>query len=226
MASSKSPSCSSRASWMYTDPYAYQYSEISSEDDMLTVSQGGRMVTAGSDLCELEGSTPTDITSRYELAADPLPQAVREEYETLSEPSSPCGLSRNRLSNARRSVRYSDRRKLVARDVHTTPAPNSSRTYCPQPPSSGLIPVIEDVSIPAPHYTPGAAPCLQHPQASPPRYADGLIPVDENASTPKEPSSDFDAILRNIGPIPKKGKGNTSRERSSRYYDRYSSNFG
>jgi hypothetical protein len=50
--------------------------------------------------------------------------------------------------------------------------------------------------------------------------------VDENATTPKEPSSDFDAILRNIGAIDKKGKGNKGRERSSRYYDRYSSNFG
>ncbi|KAI0118225.1 hypothetical protein GGR51DRAFT_554717 [Nemania sp. FL0031] len=226
MVSSQSPSCSSRASWMYADPYAYQYSEIDSEDDIPTVSSGWQMVAAGSSLCELEGSTPTSMTSRYELAADPLMQTIREDYKTGSEPNSPCGLSRNRLSNARRSVRNSDRSKRGTRDIHTTPSPYSSRTYSPQPPSSGLIPVIEDNTLPVQHYAPPTASHRHYAQASPPRYADGLIPVDDKASTPKEPSSDFDAILRNIGPITKKGKGYASRERSSRYYDRYSSNFG
>ncbi|KAJ8120869.1 hypothetical protein O1611_g10253 [Lasiodiplodia mahajangana] len=222
MASSTSPLGSSRASWMYADPYTYQYSEIDPEDDMPAVSPNQQAIAAVSGPCELEGSTPTDTTPRYELAANPLLQAIREDHKTKSEPSSPCGLSRNRLSDARRSVRHSDRRKQGTRDVHTMPSPYySSGIYPPQQPP--IIPVAED----APTLdVPAAPPQRQYPQPSPPLYPDGLIPVDENASTPKEPSSDFDAILRNIGPIPKKGKGNTSRERSSRYYDRYSSNFG
>ncbi|KAH8161060.1 hypothetical protein CIB48_g7180 [Xylaria polymorpha] len=47
-----------------------------------------------------------------------------------------------------------------------------------------------------------------------------VIPINKNATTPKNPSSDFDTILRNIGPIPYQEKGKIGRERSSRYYDR------
>ncbi|KAI0870209.1 hypothetical protein GGS24DRAFT_504991 [Hypoxylon argillaceum] len=215
---------SSRASWMYADPYAYQYSDLDPEDDVPALPQGREMDAAGSNLCELEGSTPTH-SPRYELAADPVLGAVRENHHTISEPNSPCGLSRNRLSNARRSVRYSVRRKH-AMPAETTPAPYSSSVCPPQPPSSGLIPVVEGIPMPTQHYVPDTTLPQKYVQPCLSRYTDGLIPVDENATTPKEPSSDFDAILRNIGPIPKKGKENTRRERSSRYYDRYSSNFG
>lgn len=56
---------------MYTDPYVYQYWDISFEDDTPIVSAGQQRIAAGSNLYELEGSTPTDITTRYELAATP-----------------------------------------------------------------------------------------------------------------------------------------------------------
>ncbi|KAI0487645.1 hypothetical protein F4859DRAFT_510215 [Xylaria cf. heliscus] len=211
---------SSRASWMYTDPYAYQYSAIDTEDD------GSERDAAGSDLSELEGSTPTD-TTRYELAASPLIKAARDSQRTPSEPS---GLNRSRLTKSRSSVRYSDRRG------HASAAPRTPKS--PRHVYSDLIPVEESTHAPAQgqtqHYVPdtttttATASSSHHQRArpSPPTYEAGLIPLDENATTPKEPSSDFDAILRNIGPISKKGKGKISRERSSRYCDRYSSNFG
>ncbi|KAI1749319.1 hypothetical protein F4782DRAFT_549858 [Xylaria castorea] len=202
----------SRASWMFTDPYAYQYSDVDPEND---VSES--KVAAGGDPYELEGCTPTD-TTRYELAAIQLIEAVRESHQIPNEPTSPCGLSRSRLSNSRTSVRYSARRGHSP--VHRA---GSHTPMAPYYPDSGLILVVEGTQTPVQHSVPDiAAP----PRPSPPSYAAGLIPVDENATTPKEPSSDFDAILRNIGPISKKEKGNIGRERSSRYCDRYSSNFG
>lgn len=90
------------------------------------------------------------------------------------------------------------------------------------------MPVVEDSPASFQQYA-SSNTSPPHPYAQPSlnRYNDGPIPVDERASTPKGPSSDFDAILRNIGPVTgKKGKGNTGRQRSIRYYDRYSSNFG
>ncbi|KAI8953444.1 hypothetical protein F4801DRAFT_537650 [Xylaria longipes] len=207
---------SSRASWMFTDPYVYQYSDVDLEHD---VSEP--RVAAGSDPCELEGSTPTDTTP-YELAANPLIETVRDSRQSSSEPSSPCGLSRSRLSISRTSVRHSDRRG------HASVSKAGSHTaMSPHPSDSGLIPAQESAHTPAQFYASGpAASHHQWARPSPPAYATGLIPVDENATTPKEPSSDFDAILRNIGPISKNGKGKIGRERSSRYCDRYSSNFG
>ncbi|KAI0454091.1 hypothetical protein F5B21DRAFT_477455 [Xylaria acuta] len=206
---------SSRASWMFTDPYVYQYSDVDPEHDVSEPK-----APAGSDSCELEGSTPTD-TTRYELAAHQPIEAVRDSHQVPSEPSSPCGLSRSRLSNSRTSVRYSDRRghASIHRAGHAIPT-------LPHRSDSGLIPVGERTHTPVQHYVPDTAAPHQWANPSPPAYAAGLMPVDENAATPKEPSSDFDAILRNIGPISKKGKGNIGRERSSRYCDRYGSNFG
>ncbi|KAI1421808.1 hypothetical protein F5Y12DRAFT_718076 [Xylaria sp. FL1777] len=209
---------SSRASWMFTDPYVYKYSDVDVEDNIPLISPGQQSVIVDSTPCELEGSAPTD-TIRYELAAKPLVASIRDSHQTSDEPpKSPCGLSRSRFSNAHKSLRYPDRRghtRVIS--LHTSPAPYSN---------PGLIPVVEDASTPVQHYVPDTAAPPRYVRPSPPAYADGLIPLDDNATTPKEPSSDFDAILRNIGPISKKGKGKTGRERSSRYYDRYSSNFG
>ncbi|RWA05326.1 hypothetical protein EKO27_g9781 [Xylaria grammica] len=225
MSFSESRSSSSRASWMFTDPYTYQYSDIGPEDNIPDDSPVPQGVAAGSDLCELEGSAPTD-TTRYELAANSLIENIRDNHPIPNEPGSPCGLSRNRLSNARGSLKYPGRRGSTRdRSFHITPEPYTPRSCPPQPPNSGLIPVLEDSPTPAHHFAQDTAP-IRCARPSPPGYAEGLIPVDDNAATPKEPSSDFDAILRNIGPIPKNGKGKTGRERSSRYYDRYSSNFG
>ncbi|KAI0431760.1 hypothetical protein F5Y09DRAFT_354584 [Xylaria sp. FL1042] len=212
------PWASSRASWMFTDPYAYQYSYVEAGNDVPTIFPVKQNIKVDSTLCELEGSTPTDI--RYELAADPSTANVRDSHRTPDElPKSPYRLSRNSHSITRRVSSYLDRR-CHSRSRYAPRAPA-------QPSSSGLIPIIEDASMPAQRYSPATtAPYSPHVRPSPPAYADGLIPVDEKARTPKEPSSDFDAILRNIGPISRKGKGNMNRERSSRYYDRYSSNFG
>ncbi|KAI0547530.1 hypothetical protein F4679DRAFT_553883 [Xylaria curta] len=205
---------SSRASWMFTDPYVYQYSNINSEHD---VSES--KVSAGSDPCELEGCAPTD-TPRYELPANQLIEAVHDSHHIPSEPNSPCGLNRSRVSISRTSVRYSNRRG------HSSARTAVPHTVSPHHSDLGLIPVGEGTHTPAQHPVPNTAASHQWPQPSPPAYATGLMPVDENATTPKEPSSDFDAILRNIGPIPKDNKGSIGRERSSRYCDRYSSNFG
>ncbi|KAH8167968.1 hypothetical protein CIB48_g243 [Xylaria polymorpha] len=205
---------SSRASWMFTDPYVYQYSDIDSEND---VSE--RRPTAGSGPCELEGSTPTDATP-HELAANPLIRAVHDSRQSSRGPSSPCGLGRSRLSISRSSVRHSEgygHASVRTAKPHTSMPPQHS--------DPGLILARESTHTLAQHHVPNNTP-RHRARPSPPAYSSGLIPVDENASTPKEPSSDFDAILRNIGPISKKGKGNISRERSSRYCDRYSSNFG
>ncbi|KAI0440244.1 hypothetical protein F4803DRAFT_527994 [Xylaria telfairii] len=205
---------SSRASWMFTDPYAYQYSDIDPEHD---VSE--QMPTAGSGLSELEGSTPTDATP-HELADNSLFKAVHDSHQSSREPSSLFGLSRSRLSNSQTSVRHPER--YAHAPVRTV---ESHTSVPPQSLDSGLILARESTHTPIQRYVPDTAP-RHWARPSPPAYSSGLIPVDENASTPKEPSSDFDAILRNIGPISKKGKGNISRERSSRYCDRYSSNFG
>jgi hypothetical protein len=216
----------SRASWMYSDPYAYQYSNFNVEDDT-PISQARQTGAAGG-TCELEGSTPTD-TVRYELAAHPLTEATRDtgSPQTASEPSSPCGLSRSRLTNGRASLKYSSSREHPrSASIHTAPVPYpyAPRTCSPQPASSSLIRTFEDAPVPAQHYVPGPQPPWQ-PRQSPPVYADGLMPVDEYATTLKEPSSDFDAILRNIGPISKK-RGSVGRTRASRYHDRYCTNFG
>ncbi|KAI1741924.1 hypothetical protein F4680DRAFT_446471 [Xylaria scruposa] len=205
---------SSRASWMFTDPYAYQYSDINPEHDV-----SGSKVSAGSDLSELEGCTPTDMP-RYELPANQLIEAVHDSHQIPSEPSSLYGLNRSRVSISRTSVRYSNRREHSS--VRTAVPHTVSSSYS----DPGLIPVGEGIHTPAQHPMPNTTASHQLARPSPPAYAAGLIPVDENATTPKEPSSDFDAIFRNIGPIPKNGKGNIGRERSSRYCDRYSSNFG
>ncbi|KAI0403832.1 hypothetical protein F4802DRAFT_271674 [Xylaria palmicola] len=211
---------SSQASWMYTDPYAYQYSAVDSEEEVPTDSshQSGR--DTGSDPSELEGSTPLD-TTRHELAATPVPKAVRDSQQAAG---------RHGVPGARESHKYlAGRARDGAAPAHTASASHFPIRAPPQPPSSGLIPVqveAHTAAAAAQRYVPRtAAPC-SGPRPSGQAYDTGLIPVDDNASTPKEPSSDFDAILRNIGPISKKGKGNTGRERSSRYYDRYSSNFG
>ena len=227
MATSESRSCSHRASWMFTDPYTYQYSDIDVDNDSPDTPPAELIGTAISMPCELEGSSPTD-TLRYELPASPSSPLPVDQPNTyaIDEPFKiPSGLSRSRPSSTRSSVLYSDKRDLFrSLSVHKVTAALSRPT---QPANSGLIPVLEDTPLHTQHYyaPPPAAPTgLVRP--SPPGYGDGLIPVDPIAKTPKEPSSDFDAILRNIGPIQKRGKGNKSRERSNRYYDRYSSNFG
>ncbi|KAI1272137.1 hypothetical protein F5Y07DRAFT_412798 [Xylaria sp. FL0933] len=209
---------SSRASWMFTDPYTYQYSAVEAENNAPIISPGEQSVVTDSATRVLEDSTYPLV--RYELAADPLVARAHDSHQTSDEPPRGlCELSRNAHSIKRTSSRYPGRRgSSRATNALTAPA---------QPPSSGFIPVVADPFTPAQRYSP-AITALPSPRAkpSPPAYADGLMPVDENATTPKEPSSDFDAILRNIGPISKKGKGKTRRERSSRYYDRYTSNFG
>ncbi|KAI1309548.1 hypothetical protein F5Y03DRAFT_65362 [Xylaria venustula] len=212
MARSESRS-SSRASWMFTDPYTYQYSAVDVENDTDVMSPGQESGAP----CELEGSTPTSV--RYELPAHPLIASVNDmDYIPDQPPKSPCGLSRHRPSSTRKSQRYSDR--------HGQARVSSALTPPVQPSSSGLIPVSENTAAQAQHLAPNTAFPPSYARPSLPACAEGLIPVDENATTPKEPSSDFDAILRNIGPITKRGKAKTSRERSNRYYDRYSSNFG
>ncbi|KAF2967716.1 hypothetical protein GQX73_g5849 [Xylaria multiplex] len=208
---------------MFSDPYTYQYSAIEPEHDTPATSSSQQWVAASNSPSELEGSTPTH-TALYELAANPLIESAPDSYIS-DEPATSCGLSRSRLSGAQRSVRYPSRRGHTRQpSVRVAPETNIPRSCPPQPSNAGLIPVLEHAPIPAHHYVQETAP-RQYARPSPPAYADGLIPVDDNATTPKEPSSDFDAILRNIGPISKKGKDKTGRERSSRYYDRYTSNF-
>ncbi|KAI1348879.1 hypothetical protein F5Y01DRAFT_328159 [Xylaria sp. FL0043] len=209
---------SSRASWMFTDPYTYQYSAVEAENNAPITSPGEQSLVTDSTTRVLED--PTHPLVRYELAADQLVARAHDSHQTPDGPlKDPCGLRCNAHSITRTSSRYPSRcGSSRATNALTAPA---------QPLSSGLIPAVEDPYTPAHRYSPAAA-ALSSPRAkpSPPAYADGLMPVDENATTPKEPSSDFDAILRNIGPISKKGKAKTRRERSSRYYDRYTSNFG
>ncbi|KAI1109460.1 hypothetical protein F5Y14DRAFT_432586 [Nemania sp. NC0429] len=230
MATPEWTSCSSRAGWMYTDPYAYQYADLNFDDDMPTVSQGQQMTAAGSSLCELEGSTPADITPRYEPAGSPLSDAVPDGPETPSERNGPCRLSRSRLSNGHASLRYSHRRRHT-RDVCAAPAPApySPESYLLRASSLGLMPVAENsvlslqecASFDSSSFRPYRRP-------SPLGYDDGQIHEDERASTPKERSLDFDTILRNIGSVTdKKGKRKAGRRRSIRsLYDRYSVNFG
>lgn len=214
----QSQSSSSRASWMYSDPYAYQYSDVIPEQDFPSSPYPDEYAAGSTSIpYELEGSSPLD-TRRYELSANPRVDAVRDNESPISEPSSLCGLSRSSLSTIHKSVRYQNRH-----DPSRRASVRGQATPASQPDSSGIIPVLENA--PAGTYVPESLPHCG-PRPSPPGYSDGLIPVDENATTPKEPNSDFDAILRNIGPISKSGKGNKGRERSSRYYDRYTSNFG
>jgi len=234
---------------MYSDPYTYGYSDVDQDDNNNNpVYASQEPVAAGSAPSELPGSTPTDLTPRYELPAHSVinygdatshaaPPKITHEPTTASS-----GSSRHRPSNAHGSVGYPSRRGH-AKDATSHDDTARMPRPPPQPISAGLIPVIMEDATPmpmptlptaipttTPHYVSSAATAAttshSYPRPSPPAYADGLIPIDKNATTPKEPSSDFDAILRNIGPISKKGKGNKSRERSSRYYDRYSSNFG
>ncbi|KAJ3567275.1 hypothetical protein NPX13_g6824 [Xylaria arbuscula] len=225
MATPEPQSCSYRASWMFTDPYAYQYSDVDNEAPDVPPAE---LIGTGVYIpCELEGSSPL----HYELPAQPSTSLALNRTNLPADDEAtkaPNELNRARPSSTRSSVRSSNRRDLFrSLSAHKVPAVFSSRSCPAQPTTLGLIPVIEDTPTHTQRYyaSPPTVPTRQV-RPSPPGYADGLIPVDPNATTPKEPSSDFDAILRNIGPIPKKGKGNKSRERGNRYYDRYSSNFG
>ncbi|KAI1823755.1 hypothetical protein F4861DRAFT_539733 [Xylaria intraflava] len=290
----RSQSGSHRGSWLYVDPYAYQYADLEPEQD-IPASPVQQEIAAGSTSVSLKQYTQANEPC-YELAADPLPGPRRSSVSTTSGTNRSCGLSRSHLSNGRGSGsrRYSARRESVRGGlVHT--APGSS---IPQPANSGLIPILEDSHTPAENHKrdtlrtdlypwpcppvcdDGLIPVLEdsnspagrharHPLTAPsylrprqPTYDEGLIPVledsrssakylvrgpiaaqsyarpsqpafdsglmlaDENVPKRRESSSDFDTILRNIGEVSKKGKGRVWRERGSRYYDRYSSNFG
>jgi hypothetical protein len=230
---------------MYSDPYTYGYSDVDQDDNISNrVYSSREPVVAGSGPSELPGSTPTDLILRHELPANSVindgdaASRAAQLQPTCGPGNSSSQPSRRRSSNTRVSVRNPSRHE------HTKDATSRNNTTCtrcsPQPASAGLIPVVMEDAAPVPmprlptttmpHYVSSPTTVVttsrSYPRPSPPAYANGLIPVDENATTPKEPSSDFDAILRNIGPISKKGRGNKSRERSNRYYDRYSSNFG
>ncbi|GAP87197.2 hypothetical protein SAMD00023353_2300670 [Rosellinia necatrix] len=254
-------SCSFRANWMYSDPYAYQYSDIAASHDLHAATLSQQETVDSGDLCELEGSSPTDMT-RHELATDLPMETVHDSRQIMREPSYPPRSSRGRLSVIGGSLKYSSRRVHARRvSAPTAPTPYVPKTSPPpQPPGAGLISASDHDPTPVQYYaldTPPSVQCIQpgrmydnglvpalehdstrfryyapntssHTQHTQPRhiYDDGPMSVDENASARKGPGCDFDTILRNIGQIPKKDGGKLGRERSIRYYDRYSSNSG
>ncbi|KAI2632965.1 hypothetical protein GGS21DRAFT_522109 [Xylaria nigripes] len=239
--SQKSQPNSQGGIWMYADPYAYQYSDFASEYDAPD-SQGR---AAGSAPGESGESTPTSEEC-FELEAEPLMKPARGSNQ------SSCRLSRSHRSTGRGSRGCSSRHEYT-RDEPVNTAPGSFPRP-PQPPSAGLITVLEDcplIPVPEESYLipvqeesylmpvqeesylipvqhevrkPATARSYQGRPGAP--GSEGLIPAEEDVSPSKGPGPDFDAILRNIGPTSKERKWKMWRERSSRYYDRYSSNFG
>ncbi|KAI0391874.1 hypothetical protein F5Y17DRAFT_460370 [Xylariaceae sp. FL0594] len=202
--SSLSPS-SFRASWMYSDPYAYRYSDVDHNDE--------------------DGSaTPISPSSRSPDAAgsaEPPPSELPadEQLNRYPRAEQKCFVGNKPVSLLLLLVRR------TGYYYHEIPLQGPTRTH------------DDTTRLHGPHTrNPGRNRLSRLPSRNndlshshtPPAYADGLIPVDASSS----PSSDFDAILRNMNasssPVEKKKKGgrSVSRERGSRYYDRYSSNFG
>ncbi|KAI1433262.1 hypothetical protein GGR50DRAFT_514910 [Xylaria sp. CBS 124048] len=255
-----SRSSSHRGSWMYTDPYAYQYSDLDPEDEFIAPVQQG--AAAGSAPMIANRSIPTNEVC-FELEGDSPTETARNRHHVRNCMSTPCGVRRSNFP-MRDGRRYSNHRESPV-DGPVQKPPGSYAGPRRQPSSSGLIPVLEDtcptvLRVPRKSHTyPGSytpvcedglmpvceddrAPTMEshrtfvqhrardplttqsYTRQSQQAYNDGLMLQDESPSTSKEPA-DFDTILKNIGSISKKGKG-VWRERGSRYYDRFSSNFG
>lgn len=198
---------------------------MNTEPDLATVTPGTQGYAAGGSLSELEGSTPTNMGPiRYEL---PATTPAKSSHRAPIELDSSCELGHSHSSKACSSVRCLGRPgRARAVSAYAIPEPYIPMLYPAQPPSAGLIAVQQYAPLPAQHYPHDTTPPHRACTQPIPTYDDGLMLADDNASTPKEPSSDSDAILRNIGPISKKNKGKLGRVRSSRYYDRYFNNFG
>ncbi|KAI1814547.1 hypothetical protein GGS20DRAFT_547820 [Poronia punctata] len=230
MYSPKVPRSSFRNSWMFSDPYTYQYSDL----------EDGYGYNQGSALYELPGSTPAP---RYELPANvPVELLVPPSAEPIH---TACKLARQRSANPRARARRALSHQPasaglipVVEDMPMTTSAVGPRTSSQPAYSDGLIVAYADGIIPVsgsngfipvscgsdgliPAFgTEGLIP-VPTPTPSPDH---GLMTIDE--TTPNTPSCDFDSILRNIEPVGKAGRRKIRRERSSRYYDRYSSNFG
>ncbi|KAI5921449.1 hypothetical protein F4810DRAFT_678136 [Camillea tinctor] len=207
----KAQAANQGSNWLFTDPYTYQYSFVSSH-------------TAESPRCELEGSNPSIRLSHpdnyvtnnapVELDAghDLVPYSKTPNNSLLKKSSL---LTRNRFSTARASLKHTHVRQNLPRysDLpETVPAAKPAT----RPNSLGFIPIKKTTppAPPPPQYT-----GIISPDAS------GLIPANEHDHTPNTPGTDFDAILKNIGPISKKRRY-CGPSRASRYYDRYEKGAG
>ncbi|KAI1085363.1 hypothetical protein F5B20DRAFT_191 [Whalleya microplaca] len=241
--------CSSRQSgaWLFSDPYAYQYASIAEEEEdhhhlshtpattPRSLCTGARFELEGSspttssdgERAELEGSSPD--RSPVELEADnthyarprPRPRAT-SIAGGLDSRSSPSVLARNRFANVRVSRKYPHthrRAESCALPEVVAPAPLAITK------AKVTLPVEEKIAV---------VPELQHQQQQRQRQGQGkgqrlsVLTCDPGLMVVGEdmPPSDFDEILRNMGPMHKKGKSGSSYVRGSRYYDRYSTNFG
>ncbi|KAI1497470.1 hypothetical protein F5X99DRAFT_396762 [Biscogniauxia marginata] len=210
-ASFKAQAATQGCNWLFTDPYAYQYSEISG-NAARSAHFESKASAPDTMPVELEGSPIASYPAELDAVDNSTSYTVASSTSRLKKSSS---MIRSRFPNVREGLKYPHRRKYSPAQSelpevveHTHPgAKPAVHTY-----SSGLIPV-EKLVAPPPYRG------IKCPDAS------GLIPADENIVRPKAPASDFDSILKNIGPMSKKRRY-CGPSRASRYYDRYSTDAG
>ncbi len=240
--------------WLFSDPFAYQYSDIPHHvRDIHSRSQSP--ASTGSAVCELEGSLPTKQEDRspaesehFELEGSSLiPPTFPGPRRCSTSPPSPetkdtAGLSpmdrvpaslltgpqrlpvldhinhgeivRNRHANVRLSRRYpSHHRRMMTESSlpSTTIMDNHLASRADTlPDSPGWVPMEAKI------------PQIRRllPIRTDMHYEPGLMPADGfSSSTASMPKKDFDSILRDIEPSPKKGKWRHSR--AIQYQDKY-----
>ncbi|KAI0004857.1 hypothetical protein F4779DRAFT_599079 [Xylariaceae sp. FL0662B] len=230
--------------WLFTDPYAYQYSDIPEEDQVhaYNTSTTPRSQDTSSDRFELEGSSPTTASEGRGLRAELEGSSVEHSPVELEadchltprlntppdapalQARTPSMLARNRFANVRVSRKYPHRRAgsaaspCVLPEVVVAEPPPASRPTAKARLSHTPLPqaVVDKV----------ASPLLPlRPRSMIAACDSGLILVGEDT-----PPSDFEGILRNISPLHNKKEkrlgSSSANVRGSRYYDRYSTNFG
>ncbi|KAI0204198.1 hypothetical protein F4808DRAFT_415035 [Astrocystis sublimbata] len=217
---------SSQPGYKYADPYVYQYSDVRHDD-----VSSEKEVATGSGPHERKGRMSTDM-KHHELAANPLveglqvssqptttessadtPPTIPRRFSSLNiHPLQPSSSSEHDRSYP--SVSYRD-------NIQSSQANTPANTVVH--PDTGLIPVHKETHASTGSQASNKASSHQQSQPGQPAYSTGLMLADE---TSPSAGTDFDTILRNIGPLPKKDTSKISRERSSRYCDRYGSNAG
>ncbi|KAI1493574.1 hypothetical protein F5X96DRAFT_621111 [Biscogniauxia mediterranea] len=206
--------------WLFADPYAYQYSEISGhaagsapselEGSTPDIMLSHAVDVTGSTPVELEGSSGPTFVAELDAGRHLVPYSEIPKNSPLKKSSS---LVRNRFSTARHSLKHPHVRGNI--------------------PTHSDLPEVVPEERPTTHICPsGLMPAKQVPAASlatpPPAPYTGIISPDASGlilANEGEPGTDFDSILRNIGPISKKRR-NCGPSRASRYYDRFETNAG
>ncbi|KAI1263459.1 hypothetical protein F5Y18DRAFT_429144 [Xylariaceae sp. FL1019] len=169
---------SARASWMFADPYTYQYSDIDKNEPISPIFERHPAPTsATATLAELEGSLsftvePLKSSTQTVDSAVKLDESISQAPSwsipdcltpggsspceivklvrtgTSSEPSSPCGLSRSRNSIARGTQRSINGRQHLRSVSSLASLTAPKHTLYRSASSTNLVPIYEDFSAP------------------------------------------------------------------------------